>query len=82
MRLRRRPAPDTRGPWLQAVQKVAKCSLLGHLLSGLVTAMTHHSLRCLDIADVMMAPLVRLIIATSQVSAMATNYSALLLSEQ
>ena len=53
--------------WLAGVERIAKSSLLGHLLLPLVTAMTHYNLRCLHIADHIMAQLAQLIIVTSQV---------------
>lgn len=54
--------------WLQGVEKVAKATILGHLLPVLLTAMTHEKLRCLPLADALMPQLVQLVVLTSQVT--------------
>ena len=56
--------------WLQGLERVAKGTILGHLLPVLLTANTHHNLRCLQMAmaDNFMPQLVQLVVLTSQVS--------------
>ena len=53
--------------WLQGLERIAKSTILGHLLPVLLTAITHHNTRCLSIADRLMPQLVQLVILTSQV---------------
>ena len=53
--------------WLAGLERVAKATILGHLLPVLLTAMTHHNLRCLLMADALMPQLVQLVVLTSQV---------------
>ncbi len=59
---------------LQGLERVTKATILGHLLPVLLTSMTHPSLRCLSMADLLMPQLVQLVVLTSQ--------SALLLKSQ
>ena len=56
--------------WLQGLERVAKATILGHLLPVLLTTNTHHNLRCLQMAmaDNFMPQLVQLVVLTSQVS--------------
>ena len=53
--------------WLAGLERVAKATVLGHLLPVLVTAMNHEKLRCLPMADELMPQLVQLVVLTSQV---------------
>lgn len=53
--------------WLGGLERVAKATILGHLLPVLLTAMTHEKLRCLPMADSLMPQLVQLVVLTSQV---------------
>ncbi len=55
--------------WLQGLERVAKATILGHLLPVLLTANTHPNLRCLGtaMADNFMPQLVQLVVLTSQV---------------
>ena len=52
---------------LQGLEKVAKATILGHLLPPLMTSMTHENLRCLSMADLLMPQLVQLVVLSSQV---------------
>ena len=51
---------------LQALERVAKATILGHLLPVLVTAMTHPRLHSLEMGDILMPQLVQLVVLTSQ----------------
>lgn len=59
--------------WLQSLEKVAKATLLGHLLPVLHTALTHHNSQSLPLAEALMSQLVRLVVLTSQVCAIVEN---------
>ncbi|XP_063396384.1 probable E3 ubiquitin-protein ligase HECTD4 [Mytilus trossulus] len=52
--------------WLQGLERLAKATVLGHLLPVLLTAMTHPNLRCLQFGDNLMSQLVHLVVLTSQ----------------
>ena len=52
---------------LQGMEKVAKATILGHLVPPLMTSMTHVNLRCLSMADSLMTRLVHLVVLSSQV---------------
>lgn len=52
---------------LQALERISKATILGHLLPVLLTTMTHGNLRWLTLADTLMPKLVHLVILTSQV---------------
>ena len=62
--------------WLQGLERVAKATILGHLLPVLLTAMTDRSLRCLHLADQLMPSLVQLVLLTSQVGVARTVQKA------
>ncbi len=53
---------------------IISATILGHLLPMMLTAMTHHNLRCLQMAmaDNFMPQLVQLVVLTSQVC--STNF--------
>ena len=51
----------------QGLEKVAKATILGHLMPPLLTSLTHENLSCLPIADVIMPQLVQLVVLSSQV---------------
>lgn len=53
---------------LSGLERVAKATILGHLLPVLITSLTHVNLRSLHIADSLMHQLVRLVILASQVA--------------
>lgn len=55
-------------PYLEAVEVVARGSLLGQLLPLLITGLNHEQVKCLPLADSLIAKVVQLILSTSQVS--------------
>jgi hypothetical protein len=57
--------------WLQGLERLAKATVLGHLLPVILTAMTHPNLRCLQFGDNLMSQLVHLVVLTSQVNSSA-----------
>ena len=59
--------------WLQSVEKVAKATILGHLLPVLHTALTHRNSQLLPLAEALMSQVVRLVVLTSQVCAIIEN---------
>lgn len=52
---------------LQGLERIAKSTILGHLLPVLLTAMNHVNLHCLPLADELMPKLVNLVVLSSQV---------------
>lgn len=54
---------------LQGLERIAKSTILGHLLPVLLTAMNHFNLHCLPLADELMPKLVNLVVLSSQVGA-------------
>ena len=54
---------------LQGLERIAKSTILGHLLPVLLTAMNHFNLHCLPLADELMPTLVNLVVLSSQVGA-------------
>ncbi|KAK3084084.1 hypothetical protein FSP39_007865 [Pinctada imbricata] len=51
---------------LQGIERIAKATILGHLLPVLLTSLVHPNLQCLYLADELMSSLVHLVVLTSQ----------------
>ncbi|XP_055995500.1 probable E3 ubiquitin-protein ligase HECTD4 isoform X2 [Ostrea edulis] len=51
---------------LQGLERIAKATILGHLLPVLLTALNHVNLHCLPLADELMPKLVNLVLLSSQ----------------
>jgi hypothetical protein len=52
---------------LQGLERIAKATILGHLLPVLLTALNHVNLHWLPLADELMPKLVHLVVLSSQV---------------
>ena len=60
-------APEDVDARLQGLERVAKATVLGHMVPCLITALTHPNLQALGLADTLMPILVELVVLSSQV---------------
>ncbi|XP_053376531.1 probable E3 ubiquitin-protein ligase HECTD4 [Mercenaria mercenaria] len=66
---------------LQGLEKVAKATILGHMLPSLMTALTHKNLQCLNLADSLMPQLVQLVVLSSQTALLLKSQVQVILQE-
>ncbi|KAL3856755.1 hypothetical protein ACJMK2_011476 [Sinanodonta woodiana] len=66
---------------LQGLERVAKATILGHLLPVLLTSKTHANLQCLNVADTLMPQLVQLVLLSSQAALLLKSQVQAILSE-
>ncbi|XP_062590799.1 probable E3 ubiquitin-protein ligase HECTD4 isoform X2 [Saccostrea cucullata] len=59
---------------LQGLERIAKATILGHLLPVLLTAMNHVNLHCLPLADELMPKLVNLVVLSSQAALLLKSH--------
>ncbi|WAR02868.1 HECD4-like protein [Mya arenaria] len=66
---------------LQGLERLAKATLLGHMVPGLVTSFTHTNLQCLGLADTLMPTLVELVVLSSQAALLLKSQVQAILQE-
>ncbi|XP_052243277.1 probable E3 ubiquitin-protein ligase HECTD4 isoform X2 [Dreissena polymorpha] len=59
---------------LQGLEKVAKVTILGHMVPPLMTALTHMNLQSLTLADTLMPTLVELVVFSSQAALLLKSH--------